>query len=419
VYLGQLKLELPSLSQFNRDAKLLFVATGIVSGALFGIQKLLEVLYVLRLGYGSEYMGMFVASGAFAFTGASLPAGALGRRFGTQHVMLLGGIGIVLGMASMPLTEFVFPGARHFWPIGSRILIHSGWSMFNINLVPALAAATSVDSRNDAYAVNGVLRGLGILLGSLVAGILPGLFARALHVSLEVPGPYRLALWVGAALALIGLMPLSLVEASQPGVPRERKRNRDHFPVGLMALMMLYACVYNGGLAAWQGFSSAYMDSELDLPISAIGMIAGAAQLGVILAPLIIAGPGYRRRNGWILFVTSLVTGVSLALVGLIHHWAAAGQACVSTLTLAAIWIPALAAFQMEMVDSEWWSLAYGAVSMAMGLGFGIAAVLGGHIIAALGYSSLFLMGAGVSVVSAMPMWGVLRAMRAGHPDPA
>jgi len=394
---------------------LLFVATGIISGVLFGIQKLLEVLYVLRLGHGPEYVGVFIASGALAFMGMSLPAGALGRRFGTQQMMLVGGIGIVLGMASMPLTEFVFPGARRLWPIGSRILMHSGWSMFNTNLVTALAAATSVDNRNDAYAVNGVLRGLGILVGSLVAGILPDLFARALHVSLDVPGPYRLALWVGAALALIGLMPLSLVEVSQPGFPRERKRNRGRFPVGPMALMMLYACVYNGGFATWQGFSSAYMDVELDLPISVIGMIAGAAQFVAILAPLVVAGPRSRRRNGWILLVTSLVTGISLVLVGLIRHWAAAGQAYVCTLALAAVWMPALAAFQMEIVDSEWWSLAYGAVSMAMGLGFGIAAALGGHVVAALGYSSLFLIGAGVSVVSAMPMWGILRAMRAGR----
>jgi len=414
-----MRLGLPSLSQFDRDARLLFVATGIISGAMFGIQKLLEVLYVLRLGHGPEYVGVFIASGALAFMGMSLPAGALGRRFGTRHAMRLGGIGIVLGMVSMPLTEFVFPGVRHFWPIGSRILIHSGWSMFNTNLVTALATATRVDNRNDAYAVNGVLRGLGILLGSLVAGILPDLFARALHASLEVPGPYRFALWVGAVLGLIGLTPVSLVEGSETGVPRERKGNRGHFPVGPMVLMMIYACAYNSGFATWSGFCSAYMDSELHLPTSVIGMIAGSAQFGAILAPLAIAGLSSRRGNGWILLLTSLVTGISLAPVGLVDHWAVAGQASICTLVLSAIWLPAVAAFQMEMVDSEWWSLAYGAVSMAMGLGFGTATILGGHVAAALGYSSLFLIGAGLAVLSAVPMWGVLRAMRARHPDRA
>jgi predicted MFS family arabinose efflux permease len=94
----------------------------------------------------------------------------------------------------------------------------------------------------------------------------------------------------------------------------------------------------------------------------------------------------------------------------LVHHWTVAGQARLFTLALSAIWLPTLQAFQMEMVGSEWWSVASGALSMAISLGFGIATGVGGHIVTAMGYGSLFLIGAGLTVVSAVPMWGAMRA---------
>ena len=70
-----------------------------------------------------------------------------------------------------------------------------------------------------------------------------------------------------------------------------------------------------------------------------------------------------------------------------------------------AIWMPAFQVFQMERVDSRWRSLAYGAVSMAMGLGFGSTSLAGGYIIAAWGYRSLFLIGVGLSLAGATLMW--------------
>lgn len=405
-----MRLQLPSLTQFNRDTRLLIISTGIASGGYFGIQKLLEVLYVLRLGYGPEYVGLFIASGSLAFMGMSLPAGALGRRLGARVAILLGGVVATMGMASMPLAEFMPADARPLWPIGSRVLMQFGWSMFYTNMVTALAATTTVQTRGDVYALNGVLQGTGTLVGNLVAGVLPGLFAYALHTTVAVPGPYRLALWIGAVLNLIALAPVSMIDGLQAAPPRKPSTQRESLPVVMMALIFIYACLYNGGSATWTGFCNAYMDSDLHLPTSAIGVITGAAQFLAISAPLLIAGIRSRLGNGWILVLTSLATGLSLAPVGLVHHWAVAAQARLFTLALAAIWLPALQAFQMEMVGPERWSVASGALSMAISLGFGIVTGVGGRIVTMMGYGSLFLIGAGLTAVSALPMWGAIRA---------
>ena len=54
----------------------------------------------------------------------------------------------------------------------------------------------------------------------------------------------------------------------------------------------------------------------------------------------------------------------------------------------------------MELVDEGWRGLAYGAIAMAMGLGFGSMSIFGGRLITARGYSELFGVGALFSVAA-------------------
>ena len=112
-----LRFGLPRLSQFQRDAQLIIVTSGIFAVSFFGVQQLLKVLYVLRLGYSLEYIGLFNATGAMAYMAMSIPSGALSNRFGTRPVMIAGGILTVVGMAILPLVEFVPEAVRQPWPI--------------------------------------------------------------------------------------------------------------------------------------------------------------------------------------------------------------------------------------------------------------------------------------------------------------
>ena len=52
---------LKTLRRFNRNVRLLFVANAILGFVFFGIYALLLNLYLLRLGYGLEDIGLFSA----------------------------------------------------------------------------------------------------------------------------------------------------------------------------------------------------------------------------------------------------------------------------------------------------------------------------------------------------------------------
>jgi MFS family permease len=394
-------------SQFDRDTKLLIAVAGIFAVSFFGVQMLLKVLYVLRLGHGPEYVGWFGASASLAYMGMGMPSGALGGRFGARRIMLVGSVVTVAGMAILPLSEFVPHWARDGWPIASQIVLTMGWSMFNVNFVPALMATTTERNRNDAYAIGGVLKGLGTFLGTISGGMLPGLFAPLIGQTLDHPAPYRYALWVGAALGIVALVPLSLVRRIERVAAKERDRARGPFPLWPIALVVGYVYIRHAGWATCRAFCNAYMDAELHLPASAIGLVTGVGQFIAIPAPLLSPRLAARRSNGWTLMVTTLGIAVSLLPIAIIPHWAAVGLGRLGILVLTGIWMPAFQVFQMERVDPRWRSLAYGAVSMAMGLGFGSTSLAGGYIIAAWGYRRLFLIGVGLSLAGAMLMWGI------------
>ncbi|MEA3406977.1 MAG: MFS transporter [Chloroflexota bacterium] len=405
-----MNIELLPNHNFDRATKLLLVVSGVFAISFYGIQILLKVLYVLRLGYGPQYVGLFNATGVFTYMGMSIPSGALGTRFGPKRVMFVGGVITVLGMTILPLAEFVPLWLQVAWPIASQAFLTMGWSMLNVNLVPALMAVTTPKTRNGAYALSNALRGLGTFLGTVVGGMLPGWFAKALGQTLDLPGPYRLSLWVGAVVGLAGLMPIFLMRDVDRSVSKKEKTEpQGTFPLLPVALMVLHVYFSNGGWATSQSFFNAYADTDLQLSPASIGLITGVGQFLCILAPFVVPRLADHRSNRWTLMTAAFGMGFSMLPLGLIPHWGGAALGRASVLALSAVWMPALQVFQMEMLEEQWRSLGYGAVSTAMGLAFAYVSLAGGLIIAARGYRTLFLLGGALSIVGGMLMAAIRR----------
>ncbi|CAN5804416.1 hypothetical protein BH10CHL1_BH10CHL1_48360 [soil metagenome] len=398
-----------AMLQFSRDAKLLMASSGILAISFLGIQGLLKTLYILRLGYGLEYVGVFGATGAFAYMLMSLPSGLLGSRLGTRTTMLLGGIITVLSMATLPFTEFVPLWARDGWPLLAQVLLSCGWALFTVNLVPALMTVTTVQNRNDAYAMSGLFRGLGTLIGTVSGGLLPGWLAPMLGQTTQTPAPYQLALWIAAVLGIAALVPLFMLDKVGSVTFSDHAVHRGAFPTWLIVLVILHVYLSQSTWAICQTFCNPYMDTQLHLSAASIGLITGVGQSIAVLAPLITPALARRYNNGWTLMITTLGTGISLTALVLAPHWLAVGIGLLGMQTLNAVWMTALQVYQMEMVERHWRALAYGIVSMAMGFTFATVSLGGGYMATAWGYRSLFLLGVGTSIVGAALMWGMQR----------
>jgi MFS family permease len=387
----------------------LIATSGMLSVSFMGIQMLLKVLYMLRLDFGPEYIGWFLASSALAYMSMGLPSGALGARFGQRRIMIVGGLVSTVGMAILPLTEFVPSFLRNLWPFLSQVSVTAGWSMFSVNMVPTLTAMTSDQDRTSTLSLNAVLQGAGNFAGTFVGGLLPGMFANLLNQSQDAPAPYRYALWVGAAISGLAILPLAFSGPIGTVATAARQERRSPFPFWPIATMFAYVYVRHAGWATGRAYWNAYADTDLGLSAAWIGGITSVGQALAILAPLLNPRLAARRSNGWIAMMASLGVAASLVPLALIPHWTAAAVSRLIFVIVSAVWLPAVQAFQMERIDPEWRSIGYGALAMAMGSGFGSMSIAGGYIVAAAGYRTLFAAGIAISLVAAGIMWGILR----------
>jgi len=408
-----MRLRLPSQPKYSRDAWLLIAVSAVFAVGFAGIQNLLRVLYVLRLGFGPEYVGLFNASGAMSYMAMSLPSGALGQRLGARKTMLIGSVVAVLGLAALPMSESAPDALRAVWPIASQVLTSLGWSMVNINLVPALVAATTVENRAGAYAINSSVRCLGTFLGTIVGGMLPALFGGVSGETLDAPGPYGLSLWVAAVLSIVAVVPVAMVRGGRAPAARTHGEDPEPFPFGSVAFLVSHVVLIHGGWATLQAFGNAYMDTDLLLPASVIGAITGLAQLFSTGTSLVTPKISRRFGDGWTLMASAVAMGLSLAPIALIPHWSAAGLARIGNLSFEAIWLPALQVYQMARVSDRWRSLAYSIVNMAMGLAFASVSLIGGYIAASAGYQTLFIAGLALCMAGAALMFLKLRRERA------
>jgi MFS family permease len=407
------------IPRYGRDVWLLGLAAALFTGGFLGMMQLLKVMYVLRLGFGPEFVGALFACGSLSFTFSSLPGAALGERFGPRRMLFIGGIVNVVGLAILPLTEFVPEGLRALWPLLVQVISSSGWSMLMVNMVTSLVAVTTPENRRGAYAMREALSGLGMFVGTLIGGMLPALFAGLLGLSTDQPAPYRYGLWVAVLVSLCGLLPLLWVRAV-PHASRSRRARYSWKP--LLPVLPLLACAFlhQGAVASCKAFTYAYMDREFLLPTAVVGSIASVGMFVAIPAALSSTGLARKQGSGFAMMIASWGLAGGLLVMGLIPHWVAAGVGTMAQFVLAALFVPAYQVMQMELADPEWRWLVAGAGNMCMSLGFGTISLTGGYIVAAAGYRQLFLLGALCALGAGTLMWHTLRRRAARlAPDPA
>jgi MFS family permease len=98
---------LHSIRRFNQDVYLVLIALGLITFGYFGVQAVLLNLYLLRLGYRPEFIGILNGMGTLILVVVALPAGLLGARWGLRKAMVAGIALSVLGSSMILLVEYL------------------------------------------------------------------------------------------------------------------------------------------------------------------------------------------------------------------------------------------------------------------------------------------------------------------------
>jgi MFS family permease len=416
-------------ASFVRELRLLnstvaryFATIAVVGFAIDGgIYAVLLNLYLLRLDYGPEQIGLINAVGTLTFGLSSLPAGALGSRWGSRNMLMLGLGMLLVGCGLIPFADMLAPAWRLPWLLVNEVVLYIGLALYFVNTAPYILEVVSPAQRNQIFSLQTALLSLAAFVGSLVGGLLPPTVAALLGASTDEPAPYRYALLVAglsllpAMLAFRSARPSTdkksgaMAQAAEPAAAVAAIPPAAKAIFGLLALIALVRLLQVSGLAALTTFFNVYLDSELLLPTAQIGAIIACARLLGVPAALATSSLTARFGNRAVVIAASLGTAISILPIALIPHWGAAGLSFVGVIGLSWIRYAASTVYFLELVPPSRRATVSGVTEMAAGITFTVMTYGGGYAIEQFGYRSLFLAGAVLTGVSALVFWRAFR----------
>ncbi|MEN6479536.1 MAG: MFS transporter, partial [Anaerolineales bacterium] len=272
-----LRARFSALSSLPRDAQLLLAMTTLFGFGYGGIGLMLRPLYVLRLGQGTAYYGLYSALGSFAFMAASLGAGWLGMRIGARQTMVWGAIGCLIGSAIMPFTEFFPTSLWQELPIASNLLLSGAWALVSVNTIPALVGVTSEHVHDRVIGLSTTLNALGVLFGNLVGGVLPRVYSQLLDSSAVNNDGFRLAISTALPFGLAMIVLLLKLPERPPerGIALLSEVPHSATPFLVIGLFSLFIPATSSAIGT---FATPYFYQDLHLSTEIIGVVTTLSQ---------------------------------------------------------------------------------------------------------------------------------------------
>ena len=397
---------LQKMRRFSRDLWLVLLAMSLFGFTFVGIFGALFNLYLLRLGYGADFVGTVNSVGWIVYALFSLPGGALSRRWGMRRMMIIGQAMAMVGLALASLAELSPQAWQQGWILAAMVIAHLGSSLVWINMAPFLMAASTPEEQAHAFSAQFALSPLAAFAGNLSGGFLPGLFASLLGLVADSAATYRYALLAGAVIMAFGVWAFAATGDGDVAQAQRQRLSRGNAPalilVGIASCYLIRAI----GEFMTRTFFNVYMDAGLGVSTAQIGSIMGLVQL--ISVPTAMAAPLLTARWGEVRTVTLVLgtAGASVALLATLPRWEAAGLGYLIMMGLMAIVRPAAMLYTQRLVRPGWRPVASGTIETVWGLGGAIASWTGGQIISTAGYPPLFGLSTALLVLSAL-LFGV------------
>jgi MFS family permease len=387
-----------------------------------GIYSVLGNLYLLRLGFGPEFVGIYNSAGLFVFALLSLPIGAI-RRWSSRRLLLLGVILTLAGMIVTPMAQWAPLAWQAAGLLGGRILSLIGLSFFFVHSAPFLLGVTSGDWQNRSLAWQSATLAIAGVGGGLLGGYLPGWIATFLGTTLQDPTPYQYPLFLAAGMLVVTLIailktPEPVLETFAPAydgpdaaaAPAQTAWKGPIRP--FLVLIIVVRILQVAAPGAVLTFANVYFDDALHVATSNIGIVTAIGRL--VSVPVALLTPWLLARWGGF----RLVIGVSLLAVvvtlplALSDSWVLGGIGYAAASGAGPLRYLAFLVLTLSFVPTRRRSLVAGAGEMAIGLGFAIMSFAGGYLIAAFGYGTLFGISLLLTLLGTILFWLIFQPSR-------
>jgi MFS family permease len=390
------------LRGFDRNIILYLTYNSSMAFAYIGILNVLVNLYLLRLGYDTEFIGTMLASGMLTWGVLALPAGALGSRLGIKRT-------IVAGMFTLSLSALMLilaGGLNETWRapglVVSWMLVWGGAALVSVNSLPYVMAITTDENRSYVFSVQQTLAALVSLAGALISGILPGVLASLVGRTLDQPLPYQLTMllsplfYLAAALVFINAKDIPSTSHETGGSKAQTA------PVGVFVLLFLIVVFQSSSDGAARTFFNIYLDTALKVPVAQIGATLGLAQVLPVVGSLVIPVIMARMGSRGVMLVSNSLSILFIALIAAVPNSSFAAVAFMGFTGVGSITQIARSIFSQEVVSPRWRTTTSALATIGVALGWAASAWLGGTLITAIGFQGLFWLGAFLALLASL-----------------
>lgn len=378
---------LTTIKESNRNVKItillaLFVA--IVQNAYLTVFN----LYLAAGGYSTSSIGKILFYSNIGASIFALPIGIIGDRFGHKKLISLSAFFISLNiLLQATTTNSIFLSCLSFLYGISGLVIH-------VSIYPYLSVNTSTKDRVNVFSLIFIITNIGAIIGSFLSGKLGDVFHQSEFISLR--------------LSLIALSSIGIIASTMSFKMKERNEIQETFvPLENLKETLIVSikfAVHSGLIGLGAGmvlpFFNLYFRQIFHLSVDYIGSLFSVSALFFLIFGFL--GPRLSRKYGAfkgtliyeslsIPFLVALASGPPLYLA-IISFWMRGG--------LMNAGLPLLSSVQMEMIPEDKRGTFSAFLMFVDNLFRSIGTLLGGIIIARIGFNKNFLLMALLYTVS-------------------
>ena len=411
--------------RFQRNARLYLISNAL-SGVSVGILLVLYNLYLVALGYGTDFIGVILLVGTLGAGLAIFPAGWCVDRFGGKAILIWSSL--LIGVAGVGLLLFRQPVPL----LVSSFITGIGGAFILVVNAPFLTANSTPGERSHLFSLNIVLTLVTIVLGKVIGGVLPVWF-HSVSWLMEPLSPwsswllanqpdarsYQLALLLAGIIAGPSLVPLFLLSNDRPAVTSQpvTTHSVQSLLLGLehiqaravlrspIFLLSLTQVLIGLGAGLFIPYFNVYFVQHLRASSALFGLIDGGAT--AITALLTLAAPLLALRLGKVntVVLTQLASIPLLLTIGLTGTLGLAALLYLLRQGLMDMSSGIFQVFSMEAVPQQHRGLANSSYQASYQVAWALTAPLGGLIIVRLGYPPIFVVAAVCYLLSIAILW--------------
>ncbi|MFB0501130.1 MAG: MFS transporter [Candidatus Bathyarchaeia archaeon] len=276
---------------FSRNARLFLSAT-FLNGFATGIWVVLFNLYLLDLGFREDFIGYMLLLGGLAAGLAAFPVGIICGKVGRKKSLLTGvSVGsifnVILVCTSNPillLTVSLFQGFGGLFGI-----------LFWVAQAPFMMENSEPEERTHLFSINLATWFLSNMAGSLVGGVLPGVFSSLFGVEIENVMVYRAALTVSVVFLFLAVLPYYAIKEKPYQKNNATMTSRFSLKAiqsrAIIGKLVLTSVLIGLGAGLIVPFFNVFFKNKLQATPEQIGIIFALGNVmtavGIVLAPVV------------------------------------------------------------------------------------------------------------------------------------